>query len=137
MMAGPCLITSLCSADLRDSMTASLSDSYAYCQQLAKQTAGNFYYSFLALRREQFQAMCVLYAYMRTVDDLGDNPQHLPEERAASLKQWRCELERVFNDQTHSKNVSFDPCFPALLDIVRRYEIPQRYFFDVIFRRGD
>ncbi|QDT40953.1 All-trans-phytoene synthase [Gimesia alba] len=113
-------------------MTASLSDSYAYCQQLAKQTAGNFYYSFLALRREQFQAMCVLYAYMRTVDDLGDQPQRLPEERAASLKQWRCELQRVLKDQTYSENAPFDPCFPALMDIIRRYEIPQRYFFDVI-----
>lgn len=113
-------------------MTTSLSDSYAYCQQLAKQTAGNFYYSFLALRREQFQAMCVLYAYMRTVDDLGDQPQRLPEEGAASLKQWRYELQRVLKDQTHSENVAFDPCFPALLDIIRRYEIPQRYFFDVI-----
>lgn len=113
-------------------MTASLSDSYAYCQQLAKQTAGNFYYSFLALRREQFQAMCVLYAYMRTVDDLGDHPQRLPEERAISLKQWRCELEQALADQTHSKHAPFHPCFPALLDVIRRYEIPQCYFFDVI-----
>ncbi|WP_339729598.1 phytoene/squalene synthase family protein [uncultured Gimesia sp.] len=113
-------------------MTASLSDSYAYCQQLAKQTAGNFYYSFLALRREQFQAMCVLYAYMRTVDDLGDHPQRLPEERAASLKQWRRELVQALELQSRSEEAPFDPCFPALLDIIRRYEIPQRYFFDVI-----
>lgn len=113
-------------------MTASLSDSYAYCQQLAKQTAGNFYYSFLALRREQFQAMCVLYAYMRTVDDLGDHPQRLPEERAASLMQWRYELEQALAGQTDVREQPFHPCFPALLDIIRRYEIPQRYFFDVI-----
>ncbi|MCA9017073.1 MAG: phytoene/squalene synthase family protein [Planctomycetaceae bacterium] len=111
-------------------MIASLSDSYAYCQQLAKQTAGNFYYSFLALRREQFQAMCVLYAYMRTVDDLGDQPQRLPEERAASLRLWRSELEQAFEIQTAVD--PFDPCFPALLDMIRRYEIPQQYFFDVI-----
>lgn len=113
-------------------MTESLTNSYAYCQQLAKQTAGNFYYSFLALRKEQFQAMCVLYAYMRTVDDLGDDPHRSQAERAADLKQWRCDLEQLFDSQTGSGSESSNPCFPALRDIVQRYQIPQRYFFDVI-----
>jgi len=110
----------------------SLSDSYAYCQQLAKQTARNFYYSFLGLRKEQFQAMCVLYAYMRTVDDLGDQPQSLADERAESLKQWRIELQNVLEHKQHSQERIYDPCFPALLDIIQRYEIPSTYFFDVI-----
>lgn len=110
----------------------SLSDSYTYCQQLAKQTAGNFYYSFLALRKEQFQAMCVLYTYMRIVDDLGDDPQRLTEERKHSLKQWRIELQQVLENQGHTGEQFYHPCFPALLDIIKRYEIPQTYFFEVI-----
>ncbi|MFH1301755.1 MAG: phytoene/squalene synthase family protein [Planctomycetota bacterium] len=110
----------------------SLSDSYAYCQQLAKQTAGNFYYSFLGLRREQFQAMCVLYAYMRTVDDLGDHPQRLPAEREESLKRWRVELQQVLENKKVPAEQSYDPCFPALLDVIQRYQIPQKYFFEVI-----
>lgn len=113
-------------------MTVSLSDSYAYCQQLTKQTAGNFYYSFLGLRRDQFQAMCVLYAYMRTVDDLGDHPQRIPEERAESLKRWRIELQQVLENKKHPVEQVYDPCFPALWDIIQRYEIPQKYFFEVI-----
>lgn len=120
-------------SDPFNSMTVlSLPDSYAYCQKLAKQTAGNFYYSFLALRKEQFQAMCVLYAYMRTVDDLGDHPQRSSEERIQSLKQWRSELQQVFENQQHIKDEVYHPCFPALLDIIQRYEIPEIYFFDVI-----
>ena len=110
----------------------SLSDSYAYCQQLAKQTARNFYYSFLGLRKEQFQAMCVLYAYMRTVDDLGDQPQCLADARAESLKQWRIELQNLLEPKKNIVEKIYDPCFPALLDIIQRYEIPSKYFFDVI-----
>lgn len=114
-------------------MTArSLSSSYTYCQQLAKQTAGNFYYSFLALRKEQFRAMCVLYAYMRTVDDLGDNPQRSSDERAESLKEWRLALQQALEDKKCLAEQSYHPCFPALLDIIQQYEIPEIYFFDVI-----
>ncbi len=110
----------------------SLSDSYAYCQQLAKQTARNFYYSFLGLRKNQFQAMCVLYAYMRTVDDLGDQQQSFTDERAEALKQWRSELQNVLEHKQSSFENVFDPCFPAVLDIIQRYEIPSKYFFEVI-----
>lgn len=109
-----------------------LSDSYAYCQKLAKQTARNFYYSFLGLKKEQFQAMCVLYAYMRTVDDLGDQSHCEIDERENSLKQWRFELQHYLNHKQNPPGRIYNPCFPALLDIIQRYEIPSEYFFDVI-----
>jgi phytoene synthase len=113
-------------------MTTTLENSYAYCQQLAKQTAGNFYYSFLALRKEQFQAMCVLYAYMRLVDDLGDSPELSLEERGAALTHWRHELQRALDPQPQDQSEEFHPCLPAVVDMIQRYEIPIRYFFDVI-----
>ena len=113
-------------------MTTTLENSYAYCQQLAKQTAGNFYYSFLALRKEQFQAMCVLYAYMRLVDDLGDSPELSLEERGAALTHWRHELQRALDPQPQDQSEEFHPCLPAVVDMIQRYEIPIHYFFDVI-----
>ncbi|QDT19200.1 phytoene/squalene synthase family protein [Gimesia chilikensis] len=113
-------------------MTTTLENSYAYCQQLAKQTAGNFYYSFLALRKEQFQAMCVLYAYMRLVDDLGDSPELSLEERGAALTHWRQELQRALDPQPQDQSEEFHPCLPAVVDMIQRYEIPVHYFFDVI-----
>ncbi len=113
-------------------MTTNLENSYAYCQQLAKQTAGNFYYSFLALRKEQFRAMCVLYAYMRLVDDLGDSPELSLEERGTALTRWRQELQRALDQQPLDQNEEFHPCLPAVIDMIQRYEIPVHYFFDVI-----
>ncbi|QDU13141.1 All-trans-phytoene synthase [Gimesia maris] len=116
----------------RDSMNTRLSESYAYCQQLAKQTAGNFYYSFLALRKEQFQAMCVLYAYMRTVDDLGDQSDLSLADRGDALRIWRRELHQVLEDQTDPDATPYHPCFPALADVIQRYRIPHDYFYAVI-----
>ncbi|MFG0239932.1 MAG: phytoene/squalene synthase family protein [Gimesia chilikensis] len=113
-------------------MTTNLENSYAYCQQLAKQTAGTFYYSFLALRKEQFRAMCVLYAYMRLVDDLGDSPELSLEERGAALTRWRHDLQRALDQQPLDQSEEFHPCLPAVVDMIQRYEIPVHYFFDVI-----
>ncbi len=65
----------------KDAMSEGLEASYAYCRQLTRQTAGNFYYSFLVLPRHKRQAMCALYAFARQTDDLSDNSQ--PVELAA------------------------------------------------------
>ena len=54
-------------------MACSVAESYDYCRALARRTARNFYYSFLALPRDRQPAMCVLYAFMRVTDDLGDS----------------------------------------------------------------
>jgi len=108
-------------------MPVSLDESYAYCVQLSRRTAKNFYYSFLALPSERFQAMCALYAFMRLCDDLGDDPQKLPAEREANLSLWQEDLERALGGEA-----TRHPVFPALCDIVRRYRIPTEYLFAVI-----
>ena len=43
----------------------SLEKSYAFCREIARTRARNFYYSFLLLSREQKNAMCAIYAFMR------------------------------------------------------------------------
>ena len=48
------------------------SESYAWCERLARREAGNFYLAFRILPREQRRAMCALYAYMRITDDIAD-----------------------------------------------------------------
>ena len=72
--------------------TLSLAESYAWCQSLARRRAGNFYFSFLTLPRDRFRDMCVLYAFMRVCDDLGDDETIVPSVRAAQLFDWREKL---------------------------------------------
>ena len=47
-----------------------IAESYAFCEQVARTQAKNFYYSFLLLSRPQRQAMCAIYAFMRCSDDM-------------------------------------------------------------------
>ncbi len=100
-----------------------LAESYAYCRKIARQRARNFYYSFVLLSRDQKNAMCAIYAFMRFCDDLSD-------ERGATLAAidaWRSELDRVM-----AGHPGDHPLWPAFCDAVERYHIPPEYFHEMI-----
>src|SRR5262249_19567928 len=107
-------------------MGSSVAESYDYCRRLARRTARNFYYSFLALPRERKRAMCVLYAFMRVTDDLGDSDE--PQgAREAALGGWEASPGAAGEG-----GESEHPVLPALADVIRRHGIPLRYLLDVI-----
>jgi len=102
---------------------ATLAESYSFCRRVARSRAKNFYYSFVLLPREQRNAMCAIYAFMRYCDDLSDEPGASLEP----LERWRCALVDALGGK-------FDayPGWPAFFDTVQRYRIPHEYFFQVI-----
>ena len=102
---------------------ATLGESYTFCRAVARQRAKNFYYSFVLLPREQRNAMCAIYAFMRYCDDLSDEPGASREP----LERWRCAL-------TDALGGKFDAysAWPAFYDTVERYRIPHEYFFQMI-----
>ena len=108
-------------------VSLSLAESYGYSKALAKRTAGNFYFSFLTLPRERFRAMCALYGFMRVCDDLGDEPGGDDDAKIGQLKSWQRMLERALEGDCSGHEV-----FPALMDVVHRYEIPAEYLHAVI-----
>ena len=97
----------------------SLDEAYALCCQIAKQEAKNFYYSFLALTPDRRNAMCAIYAFMRKADDLVDDEHFSREHRRKNLNAWLVGWKAAceYNDPT-------DPVFMAVLDAVRRFQIP-------------
>lgn len=119
-------------------MSETLADSYACCQKLARRTAKNFYYSFTGLPPDQFQAMCVLYSYMRLCDDVGDDESVPLDVRAARLKAWEEATRSALEDgqsPDHDFGTGRDEfrlVFPALIDMTSRYRIPAHCFLDVI-----
>lgn len=119
-------------------MSESLADSYACCQKLAKRTAKNFYYSFTGLPAEQFQAMCVLYSYMRLCDDIGDDEAVPVHDRVARLDAWEQATTaaltggRLPDHDFGTGQEEFRLVFPALVDMTARYGIPTDCFHDVI-----
>jgi phytoene synthase len=99
--------------------------SYAWCTQLARAQAKNFYYSFLLLPKPRRQAMCAIYAFMRYCDDLSDDEGI--SDRASAIAQWRTDLECAL-----ARRGGEHPVWPAFVDAVERYHIPHQYFFEMI-----
>jgi phytoene synthase len=108
-------------------MSVSLGESYEYCRTLARRTGRNFYYSFLTLPRRLAADMCVLYAFLRLTDDLGDDTDVSISDRAVRLGQWRRDMVGALEGQPTT-----NPVFPALVDIVKRHQVPVRNLHDVI-----
>ncbi len=106
----------------------SLEDSYRYCRTIAKERAKNFYYSFLLLEKPQRDAMCAIYAFMRQCDDLSDSPSS--DNKAAikmSIADWRLYLDRALRGEFGDS-----PIWPAFANSVERFNIPHRYFHEMI-----
>lgn len=108
-------------------MKTSVGESYAFCQTLARRTGRNFYFSFLTLPRPLFRDMCVLYAFMRHTDDLGDSEDRTLDDRRLALADWRRALDACLQGGPAQGRI-----LPALADVADRHAIPAAYLHDVI-----
>jgi phytoene synthase len=102
-----------------------LKESYAWCERLARQQAGNFYHAFRLLPTPQRRAMCALYAFLRVADDLTDGPETVAEKSLA-LANWRRQLDDMLAGVYHH------PLHPAFHHTVEQYGIPRRHLEDVL-----
>ena len=100
-----------------------LAASYAFCRQIARIRARNFYYSFLLLSTEQRDAMCAIYAFMRYCDDISE----AEGASRASIDHWRQDLDCAL-----AGRLPDNPLWPAFIDTVARYKIPHGYFHEMI-----
>ena len=138
-----------------------LDAAYAYCEELTRREAGNFYHSFKYLPDEQRKAICAYYAFCRRADDIADGdyvdifPGALGPKDPEAI-QYRRNLEELaaakpvierteFEDKlaqlfffrkklstAYNCMSSTDPIFMALKHVVSTYEIPREYMDDLI-----
>lgn len=106
--------------------TESVGVSYAECVRIARESRSSFYLAFFGLRKEKRNALCALYAFMRLVDNVSDEPGDL-ESKRNGLARWRAMLDEAIAGRTGAS-----PILPALADTIARFEIPSRYFHDLI-----
>ena len=102
---------------------ADLEASYRFCRRIARTRARNFYYSFLLLSREQRDAMCAIYAFMRYCDDISE----AEGASRSAIERWRQDLDRALSGQYPD-----NPLWPAFHETVQRYKIPCHYFHEMI-----
>jgi phytoene synthase len=107
-------------------IVSQLDESYAICKKLARQSASNFYFSFLLLPRPKRLAMYALYAFLRQVDDISDDERIDIAERRNALLQLRSKLDAALTGDSR------EPILTALADTAHRYRIPRQYLTAVM-----
>jgi len=138
-----------------------LDAAYAYCEELTRREAGNFYHSFKYLPEGQRKAICAYYAFCRRADDIADGdyvdifPGALGAKDPEAIA-YRRELEEFaatkpvierteFEDKlaqlfffrkklstAYNRMSSTDPIFMALKHTVLTYGIHREYMDDLI-----
>jgi phytoene synthase len=103
-----------------------LSVAYAFCREVAKREAKNFYYAFCVLPKHKSDAMCAVYAFMRKADDLADDESMSIKTRRQAMATWSAE----WRDSRHTS--SDDPVFLAVNDVQRRFGISDDLFDQLI-----
>ena len=121
---------------------AEISASYAECHAIARAARSNFYYAFLLLPKPKRDGLAALYAFMRLVDDVADEGNDLAAKQRG-LAKWRAALDEAITGREHLTDgnaaIAFPSQFlhgaeilPALVDTMRRFQMPSRYLHDLI-----
>lgn len=102
-----------------------LQSAYNQCAQIVKSSARNFYYTFLALPKEERAAINAIYAFCRLVDDAADEPGPIGR-KAEQLQAYRTEFDAAL------AGASRQPVLMAVSDTIHRYDIPPHLFHELI-----
>lgn len=98
-------------------------DSFSLCEDLAKSHYENFSVVTWALPRDRRKHFYSIYAFCRSVDDLGDEHKG---DRISALDHWAEDLERCYTGTPNS------PYLLALQETIRVFDIPRDPFLKII-----
>lgn len=96
-----------------------------YCEDKVRQSGSSFTSSFRLLPREKREAMTVLYAFCREVDDVVDECSDAAVART-TLNWWRAEVANIYAGNPQH------PVCRALVPVVRRYQLAEEYLLEII-----
>jgi phytoene synthase len=113
-------------------------DAFAYCREVTKTHAKNFYYAFMFLPKPKREAIYAVYAFCRYCDDIADG-DYAPETQPDLLKAWRQELDNCYACRPTHRITQ------ALHHVIQQYDLPKHYFeelmrgveMDFVIRRYD
>jgi squalene synthase HpnC len=127
---------------MADAASSGVAASYAECHRIARAARSNFYYAFYLLPKPKRDGLAALYAFMRLVDDVADVGENL-EATQRGLAKWRAAFDEAVTGRSQFFNGTAvaplaEPLpgerevLPALVDTMRRYNMPARYLHDLI-----
>lgn len=103
----------------------SLTEAQEYCRKLARSHYENFSVATWFLPERLRQHFANVYSYCRISDDLGDEVGN-PAASLELLDQWERELDACYAGNPRH------PVFVALAETVRKFDIPQQPFSDLL-----
>lgn len=106
-------------------MNADVGDAFAFCREVTKKHAKNFYYAFLFLPQAKREAIYAVYAFCRYCDDIADG-DFGADNRPALLQAWRNELDNCYAGHPTQRITR------ALHHVVTHYHIPKQYLEELI-----
>ncbi|MBX3382607.1 MAG: phytoene/squalene synthase family protein [Phycisphaeraceae bacterium] len=100
--------------------------SRAFCERITREQARNFYYGMRLLSEPRRGRMYALYAYMRALDDIVDDPGRSAPAKHELLDRWR--------EATHAPHTAPEPAqiWPAFRDMALACRVPTYLFDDAI-----
>jgi squalene synthase HpnC len=103
----------------------SVAKAQEYCRKLARSHYENFSVVTWFLPERLRQHFCNVYSYCRISDDLGDEVGN-PKASLELLDQWEAELNACYKGNPRH------PVFVALSETVRKFDIPEQPFSDLL-----
>jgi phytoene synthase len=102
-----------------------LDAAYDHCLRIARGHYENFPVASLAVPARLRRHVCAVYAFARAADDFADEPAY-EGRRLEHLDAWEAQLDRALEGTTSH------PVFLALGDTIRRFDLPDRLFRDLL-----
>jgi squalene synthase HpnC len=115
-------------------VSTTVATSYGECHRIAKAARSNFYYAFFLLPKSRRDGIVALYAFMRLIDDVADEGNDLSAKQRG-LANWRAALDAAVTGSDRAASslpLGAAAVLPALVDTMRRYNMPARYLHDLI-----
>lgn len=94
---------------------------------ITQKSASNLALAFALLPKSKRDAMSVLYAFCREVDDVADDEFAPPEKRREQLAAWRTDVRRVFDNETPQFAVNRE-----LQPVIRQFRLPFQLFDELV-----
>lgn len=97
----------------------------AYCKQKAAQSGSSFTISFIFLPKTQRNAMTILYAFCREVDDVVDECTDFNVAQT-KLNWWKSEIANLYAGKPQH------PVTKALQPVIAQFDLAQEHFLEII-----
>lgn len=98
-----------------------------HSRAITRKSASNLALAFILLPRPKRDAMSVLYAFCRAVDDVADEDAVPAAQRRAQLAEWRADLVRACENQIPQLPVNRE-----LQPVIRDFSLPFELFDELI-----